>query len=598
MKKLFTTAKNMALAAWEATTFCFQHAPIRYIVQILSEIISSLLPFAILFIWREIINSLSEHGLTVQAWYWFGVYIVIVLFQLAIGVFTSFVDRLFCETIDMKCQSLIFDKLRTLEIAKYDDPKFEDAMKVVGNAPGYPYLFSDVLAFIKCIIVSACAIVGVTSRYPVAGLAVVLLYIPSVILTARNDVKEYEQYRSEERDNRKSAYYRNILTGRDTAAELRLYGYENIFREKFNAIWKKLHKSHVHLNQMRTAWETLGAIVSSLGLIIVVAFVYADIRNGTCPAGDAAMIIGLVLTMMQSIDDTNSAFSCFYNDYLECNGKLKAFLSLTSSMDESGSRTPAGVPSIEFRNVSFRYPGKEDYVLKNISFKLEQGEKLALIGVNGAGKTTLTKLLCRFYDPDEGEILIDGINAKEYDIHSLRRMFGVQFQNNHLYKMTIRDNVELSDVEKKDESRFQDACLWSGMDTFMYKCKNGYETGITKVFDPDGYEPSGGEKQKIGLARAYYKDSAVMILDEPSSALDAEAEEYIFHQFMEICENKTAVLISHRLSAVSMADKAALIEGGELLEFGTHNDLMAKNGRYAELYKLQADTYKEGMNHA
>ncbi|MBR3691508.1 MAG: ABC transporter ATP-binding protein [Clostridia bacterium] len=598
MKRLFTTAKNMTLAAGEAAAFCFRHAPIRYIVQVLSEIISSLLPFAVLIIWRETINALSLYGLTVKAWFWFGAYIVTILLQLAVGAFTAFIDRLFCETVERKCQSLIFEKLRMLDIAKYDDPLFEDAMKVVDEAPAYPYLFNDVLYFVKCIIISVCAVTGITGRYPIGGIAVVLLYLPSIILTARNSVKEYAQYRSEVRDRRKSTYYRNVLTGRDTAAELRLYGYENIFRKKFNALWKKLHKSHVAINQKRTAWEMLGAIVSSLGLVVVVEFVYADIRNGTCTAGDAAMIIGLVLTMMRSIEDTGSSFSCFYNDYLNCTGKLKAFLSLTSSMDKSGRHIPTGVPSIEFRNVSFRYPGKEEYVLKNISFKLEGGEKLALVGVNGAGKTTLTKLLCRLYDPDEGEILIDGINAKDYDIHKLRQLYGVQFQNNRIYKMTIRENIELSDTKKKNESHFQDACLWSGMNTIICKCKNSYDTNITKTFDPDGYEPSGGEKQKIGLARAYYKDSAVMILDEPSSALDAEAEEYIFRQFMEICENKTAVLISHRLSAVSMADKTALIEDGKLLDFGTHKDLMAKNGRYAELYKLQADTYKEGMNHA
>ena len=184
------------------------------------------------------------------------------------------------------------------------------------------------------------------------------------------------------------------------------------------------------------------------------------------------------------------------------------------------------------------------------------------------------------------------------NIHKLRRMYGVLFQANRIYKMSIRENIELSDTRKRDELRFREACLWSGMETFIDKCVNGYETGIGRNFHEDNYEPSGGEAQKIGLARAYFKDSVAMILDEPSSALDAEAEEYVFRQFMEISAGKTAFLISHRLSAVSMADKIALMEDGRLQEFGSHEELLKKGGRYAKLYNLQADAYREVRDNA
>lgn len=598
MNELIKTGKNMCFAAWESAAFCFQHAPLRYASQIVVELILGIIPFVVLYIWKELINLLSVNGFTQEAWYFLATYIIVIIFQLAVETMNQHTERLFRERVDMKCQSIIFDKLSTLDVGKYDDPQFQDAMKVVGETPAYPQVFEGVLEFVKNVIITICAVAGVSGRYPLAAAVLVLLYIPTLCINARNSVKDYEQYRSEERDQRRSNYYRNVLTGQETASELRLYGYEDIFREKYNSIWKKLYRSHIHLKKIQTAWEVLGQIINMLGLIVVILFVYTDIRLGTCPAGDAALLIGLVLTMMDSVESTCISFSDFYMNYLNCNGKLKAFLALKSSLEESGTRTVEGIPSIEFRNVSFRYPGKKEYVLKNISFKLESGEKLALVGVNGAGKTTITKLLCRFYDPTKGEILINGINAKEYDIHKLRRMYGVLFQANRIYKMSIRENIELSDTRKRDELRFREACLWSGMETFIDKCVNGYETGIGRNFHEDNYEPSGGEAQKIGLARAYYKDSVAMILDEPSSALDAEAEEYVFRQFMEISAGKTAFLISHRLSAVSMADKIALVEDGRLQEFGSHEDLLKKGGRYAKLYKLQADAYREVKDNA
>ncbi len=596
IKGFLESARKMVSASFEAASFCFRHAPLRYTYQVFCEFASALLPFAVLYVWRELINALTQIGLCPEAWYMLIAYIGIVLLQLAIGAIGQYVDRMFCEVVEMEGRSMVYNKLSKLDMGKYDDPKYQDEMSLVWGSPMQPYLFGNILSLIKCIIVAVCAAVGVSKYYPNAAVAIAVLYVPSFILTAVNSAKEYKRYRDEERDNRKSGYYRNILTGRDTAAELRLYGYENIFREKYNSIWKKLRRSHIRINVIRTAWDLLGAAVSSLGLIVTVIFIFSDIQSGACPPGDAAMIIGLVLTMMDTMETVNNSCYFFFIEQAKYTGNFKSFLSLESAMDESGTRTVEGVPSVELRNVSFRYPGKEDYVLKSISFKLNGGEKLALVGVNGAGKTTLTRLLLRFYDPDEGEILINGINAKEYDINSLRRMYGVMFQNNNIYNMTLADNIMLSDTEKNIEEDFHNACRRSGVDSFVGKCTKGYGTEISKAYDSDGYEPSGGERQKIGLARAYYKDSAVMILDEPSSALDAEAEEYIFRQFTNICQDKGAVLISHRLSAVSMADKVALIEGGELLEFGTHAELMTKNGRYSELYRMQADAYREGLD--
>jgi ATP-binding cassette subfamily B protein len=484
-------------------------------------------------------------------------------------------------------------KLASLDIGKYYDPDFQDAMSVVGDSPGYPYVFSDLLSFLKSAVTACFTVYGIAGQYPAAAIMIALFHIPTLIVQIKNSITDYDLYRSEENDQRRMNYYRNVLTGRSTAAELRLYGYEELFRSKYDSIWAKLYKEQIKLKCVQTVRELIGQICNSLGFVTLIVFLLADLKTGTLRAGDAALYIGLVMTLMSSVEDTCFAFSCFYRDYMQCSGKFKSFLSLRSALDESGTKKINGSPEIEFRNVSFRYPGSENYALRNVSFRLGAGEKLALVGVNGAGKTTLTKLICRFYDPDDGEILFDGVPAADYDIKSLRGLFGELFQDNRIYDMTVRENIMLSDTARDDEQRFSDSCEMSGADSIIEKLPRGYDTEIGRSFGETNYEPSGGERQKLGLARAYYKDAGIIILDEPSSALDAEAEDHIFTRFTALCRDKSAILISHRLSAVAMADKIALMENGELLEYGTHTELIQKNGRYAKLYNMQADAYRE-----
>ncbi|MHB1152867.1 MAG: ABC transporter ATP-binding protein [Eubacteriales bacterium] len=594
-KKIKSTAETMLSAAWESTKFCFKYAPLRYTVYVACEIIFAVLPFAVLYNWQNIINTLTAEGLCDKVWFMGGFYIAVLIFQLVLGTFNSFLDKMSYETIDNNIQSLKIKKLSSLEVGKFYDPKFQDEMSVVGNSPGYPYVFNDVIKFIKSAVIAVIAICGVAGAYPAASALIVLFYIPTVIINSKNAVTEYKLYRSEENEQRKSSYYRDVLTGRGYAAELRLYGFEDLFRGRYNTIWQSLFHAHMRLKKKQTAWEVFGQILNTLGFVALLAFLLSDIKNGVIAAGNAALYIGIAMTLMSSVQDTCNSFSTFHMNYLQCAGKFKAFLNLTSALDESGIKIISDTPEIEFRDVSFKYPGGEDNVLKNISFKLQKGEKLALVGINGAGKTTLIKLLCRFYDPTEGEILFDGIPAREYNINSLRGLYGVLFQNSITYTMSLRDNIMLSDIGHCDNSRFEQACMMSGVGSVAEKLKDEYKTEIGRLFNGDNYEPSGGERQKIGLARAYYKDTSIMSLDEPSSALDAEAEDHIFRELSEVCRDKSAVLISHRLSAVSMADKVALLENGELFEFGGHEELIKANGRYAELYKMQAEAYGKAV---
>ncbi len=591
--KIAESAKKMLISSVESTRFCFKYAPLKYTVYILVEIICSILPFAVLYNWENILNTLSEYGVVPQVYLMILFYIGITVLQSALNTLNLFIDKISYETIDNQIHTMQINKISSLDVGKFYDPKFQDAMSVVNDAPAYPYLFYDIINFAKSIIVTITAASGIMSRYPIATVVILILYIPSVIINCKNSVREYKFYRSMETDQRKSDYYRNVLIEKSTASELRLYGYEDLFRERYKKIWKQIYKAGLKLKFKETAWGIIGQLINPIGFIVLLIYIVSDIRSGSLAVGGVALYIGLGITFMNSVNEISSSFYTFHVNYMQCAGKFEAFLRLESALDESGTLIPQGIPEFEFRNVSFRYPGSERDVLKNISFKLKKGEKLAIVGVNGAGKTTITKLLCRFYDPTSGEILINGIPAKEYDINALRGMFGAAFQNSIVYTMTLRENIMLSDVRKNNEKDFETACEISGVSTLAQKLEFGYDSEIGRLWNGSGYEPSGGEKQKIGIARAFYKDAPAIILDEPSSALDAAAEDHIFTKFMELCRNKTAFLISHRLSAVSMADKIALIENGELIEFGTHDELMKAGKRYSELYNMQAQAYRE-----
>ena len=270
---------------------------------------------------------------------------------------------------------------------------------------------------------------------------------------------------------------------------------------------------------------------------------------------------------------------------------MRSFVEMEPLLEHGGTMIPTGNPRIEFKDVSFRYPGGDHDVLSHCSFTIEPGEIVGLVGPNGCGKSTIVKLLCRFYDPGSDEILIDGVSNKEYDIVKLRELFGVLFQDYVRYSFSLRENVALSKPEKKDcDADILRACDQSRID-FMKDWKNGIDENLTRRFDPNGKELSGGQWKRISLARAFFRNAPIILLDEPSASLDPVAEHQIFEDFSQISENKSAVLISHRLSSITLADKILVLEDGHITEQGSHADLLRRDGRYAYLFNLQASKY-------
>ena len=257
-----------------------------------------------------------------------------------------------------------------------------------------------------------------------------------------------------------------------------------------------------------------------------------------------------------------------------------------------GTRIPGENPEIVFRDVSFRYPEADRPVLEHCSFTIHPGECVGLVGLNGSGKSTIVKLLCRFYDTSDGEILIDGVNIREYQLDKLRALFGTLFQETVAYSFTLRENIALSDLDGiEDAERIGKACIQSGVTDFTADWEKGIDENMTRRFAEDGKELSGGQWQRVALARAFFRNSPVILLDEPSAALDPVAEHQIFEDFKQISKGKSTILISHRLSSIRLADKILVLENGRILEEGGHDALLAKGGRYAYLFGLQASKY-------
>jgi len=324
---------------------------------------------------------------------------------------------------------------------------------------------------------------------------------------------------------------------------------------------------------------------------LVLTFSVFDVVNQKIGIGDLQYNLSMTSrlhTQAQTLVDT-------INQFLENNTRLielREFMNLQPKVEKSGTLKPSNNPRIEFCNVSFRYPNTEQYVLKDCSFTIEPHEKVGLIGLNGAGKSTIFKLMFRFYDPQEGCIKLDGVDLKEYDIYAVRKVFGVLFQDYVTYCLPLREIIALSDFDERfNDEKLKKACDISGVSAIIKDWEQGFDSVLGRYYADNGKDLSGGQWQLVGLARAYFKDSEYMILDEPSAALDPISEDRIFEQLYHLSEGKTSVTISHRLSNTTLADKILVIDDGHIIEQGSHSELLKKNGKYAKLFNLQASKY-------
>jgi ATP-binding cassette subfamily B protein len=582
--------KQMYKGSVAAIKYCFANAPARHVVWTLSELVFVALPFVLVVNWQYILNTLAVTPGLQSIWVNFVVYGAAHLLRLVLNALNTHLDKMSFASMENQRQSKIIDKLTTLDVGKYFDPQFQNAMSVVYAAPDYQTVFHDLLDIATSVAVAVIAFVSIAKFQLIGAIIMILCYIPAVIASAKSAEREYTLHQDMRTNSRKVAYYSSVLTGRTTAAELRLYGLEDLFLSKYKKMWQEVYDAGVKLRVKQMRINGIAKIITPLGLVAIVIGIIIQARAGAFPVGSYALQIGLALTLSGSIETFSVAYMRFKLNVYGCVGRFEEFLQLESSVTDTGERQVDAVPKIEFRDVCFKYPGSDSYVLRGVSFTLMPGERLALVGANGAGKTTLTKLLYRAYTPTTGQILVNDVPASEYDMDSYLAAIGVMLQNVQTYELSLSENIAVY-VEESEVESVEAAANAAGVSAIAAKYPHGYETHIGRQLDAQGVELSGGERQKVAAARAFHKRAKLYIFDEPTSALDPEAEDAVFKHIDAIAKNRSAVIISHRLSAVSLCDKVALIENGELAEYGSFRDLIDLDGRFAEMYKRQSEGY-------
>jgi len=490
---------------------------------------------------------------------------------------------------------LILEKALQLELSHFEDSEFYDRLTQARREASVRPLSLVTRTF--ALVQNAISLVsygGLLLHFsPWAVLVLALAGLPAFFAETHFANLAFRLFQWRSPETRKRAYLEMVLAREDFVKEVQLYGLGPLLLDRFRAIFDLLYAEDRSITLRRGGWGFLLGLLSTLAFYAAYAWIIAATASGRISLGDMTMYLLLFRQGQSAFSASMSSIGGMYEDNLYLS-RLYAFLEEATPPPtgrlKAGSTLGDGV---RFENVSFTYPGCEEPAVKNISFHLEPGQKLALVGENGSGKTTLIKLLTRLYKPQQGRILLDGRDLAEWDLDTLRGRMGVIFQDFVRFQFTVGENVGAGDVSAfENRERWREAAVKGMAEPFIDKLPNGYDTQLGRWFQ-DGRELSGGQWQKIALARAFMRTKAdILVLDEPTAAMDAEAEANIFEHFRTVTQSQMAILISHRFSTVRMADHIIVLKHGELVEQGSHEELLAQNGRYAHLFTLQAAGYQ------
>jgi ATP-binding cassette subfamily B protein len=579
--------------------FVWESGPAVVFWNIAIRIIVAFLPVGIGIIGRFIIdgvNRIRMHQPLPQHFWW------LVAAEMALAVITGilsrsvdYFDNLLADRYTHHVSVEVMRKAAALDVTVYEDPVFYDRLERARVQA------TDRLAMIQQMgrliqqTVAAIAFSAVLLKYsPFLLLLLVIGIIPAFLGESHFAFLTYAKNFRQTPLRRQMDYLRQVGGSKEAAKELKLFNLSEYLTNRFSALSQTIFEQNVALNRRRLFWGGVLAIVGQLGYYGAYGYSIWRTVQGQYTVGDLTLITTAIMQAMSNIQQAFSTASGVADQALFLTDLL-AFFEMKPRVESKVNGLPAPKPitrGFEFRNVSFAYPGTTRRVLSNFNFSLSPGERIALIGENGQGKTTVVKLITRLYDPTEGEILLDGIDLREYDLADLHAEIGVIFQDFMRYEMTARENIAVGRIEVPHApEEIEYAAEKSMASGVIAKLQGGYDQMLGRRFE-GGVDLSGGEWQKLALARAYLRDAQLLILDEPTAALDARSELQVFERFAELTEGKMALLISHRFSTVRMADRIVVLEGGRLVEEGNHIQLMALGGRYAAMFEMQAASYR------
>ncbi len=520
----------------------------------------------------------------------------LVVLSSLVGQFRSLSDRVLQYKLTNHVNSLIMEKAISLDLQFFEDPQFYDNLQNARRQSDSSAIsiVNAILQIIQQVITLASVLVLLVRFSPLLAIVVFVAAIPSFLSQSQYAEMAFRAVTRRAKEARLLNYLEQLLTGNDTFKEVKMFGLGKPLLERYRQLFINFFNEDIAIARKKSLAGLGWGLLSSLAYYGSYVWVILRTIAGAATLGDMTMFLSIFRQSQQSITSLLGNFNNLYESNLYLDNLLD-YLKITPVLvnPKDGLMAPSPIEQgIRFQNVSFKYPGSDVFVLKNINLFIPPGESIALVGLNGAGKTTLVKLLTRLYDPTEGEILLDGHDLREYDLASLHQRFGVIFQDFVRYQFSVRENIGFGQVDELENlAKIKDAAERGGADQVIEGMPNGYETILGRRWEK-GLELSGGQWQKIALARAFMRNAEALILDEPTSALDAEAEYEIFKRFRELMSGRIAVLISHRFSTVRMADRIVVLSDGRIVELGSHAELMACGGPYSRLFELQAEGYR------
>lgn len=567
-------------------------------------LVGAALPISQAWVGKLIVDSVVESiaaGIGAQAGLMVALPYLLIEFALIltgaiIGQIRRLAEHVLNARLGHHINTSVIRKALVLDLQYFEDASFYDKLQNARREADWRALaiINSSFLLIQNIITLLSFAVALLAFSPLIALLLFGATIPSFIAQNKYSKMQFRLLTWRAPESRRMNYLEHLLTVDNTVKEIKLFGLGEPLLQRYTEMFWKIFSEDERLARRRSLVSLLWGMVASASYYGAYAWIIYLAAGGSITLG----LMTFYLTLFRNSQGTFQGLFDNVNRLFESGlfmDNLFSFLKLTPQM--AVSATPAPMPrelklGLEFRHVAFRYPDRADWALRDINLKIAPGEKLALVGQNGAGKTTLIKLLTRLYDPTEGQILLDGIDLREYDPTELRQRIGVIFQDFVRYQLSAKENIGFGQIDRLDDTaRLASSAERGGADEVVAELPEGMETMLGRWFDK-GHELSGGQWQKIALSRAFMRDGEVLVLDEPTAALDAEREYEIFQRFHDLTAGKIAVLISHRFSTVRMADRIAVIENGQISELGSHDELLLRGGTYARLFEMQAEGYR------
>lgn len=586
MKKLNMFVKSFVYSfrlSWRASKLL---SLIFAIIQLTTTILPLLNTYVLSLILNDLVYSTNTDKLIVDI----VVFACLTILNRVLGECFGYISSLLNEKISRLYEIEVSNKLNDMPLSFLDSSEGKDLVDEVS------YVKRTVTSYYK----NAIAIISVIYAFIIAffelirfnilfSVLFIFLTLPGIVVEHIFNRKNEELRRSKAPDVRKFSYYKWMLLDKWPAKDVRMYNLYEPLQERYNEEKESYLKANKELDKRNLVYSLIAEIIKRSGEIIFIIFVVSKAINGHINVGDIALYIGFAMSISNSFQRSAENLIELFTTSIEEMGSFFKLMFYQCNKNATAFRHVDQFESLEFKNVYFKYPHQDSYVLKGVTFKLKRGDRLSIVGINGAGKTTIIKLMLCLYEIESGEILLNGFPISEYFMDDIYSLFSVLFQHFAQYPLTLRENIALSAPDRINDT---ESIIYAMRQSTIYEqyCEH-IDQNMTKRFDDNGIELSRGQWQKVALARTYFKDAPVIVFDEPSAALDAEAEDYILKNYCKLSENKTGVMISHRIYGAKYSNKIIVLEDGKIIEDGSHDELIKSHGFYAKLFNMQKEKY-------